>query len=528
MRSRFIKWAAGTLLAASLLLTGGSPYAWAEEAKPASAEAAVTITIDGKLQTYSQPAVIVGQTTMVPMRAIFQALGAKIEWDNDTRTVTAVKAYTKIKLAIGLSAAVVSGEPVVLEEAPLLVNDNTMVPVRFIGEALGATVTWDNATRTVKIATAPPISRPKPQKPLDVRAAAASPTAELPVEPQPSWKPVKAVKPPVDAPEAGAKEWRTFATSHYQVYYTEQEETVFAIAKHLDAIYLHASETLDHALSYKIPLALLNKEDYEKAVKLSWSEGEWNVKDRKMMIKLDEPSLDRLLITALHETVHAITLSADASKSKTYPFWFMEGAATYHELDAPFYAAMRDLKVYEALAANKLMTWDELAESSDKWENVELGYALSQSIYAFLAERYGEPAIASIFFTRGLFNDQLQLISNQTVKELERQWIADLKRKTAANKSYPGIYYGKDWKYVGELLQGRFHGFGRYYENGKLVYEGDFKDGEVEGQGTLYYESGARYVGSLRGGKPDGQGTAYDEHGNVRFSGEFRDNTYIQ
>jgi hypothetical protein len=50
----------------------------------------------------------------------------------------------------------------------------------------------------------------------------------------------------------------------------------------------------------------------------------------------------------------------------------------------------------------------------------------------------------------------------------------------------------------------------------------------VEGQGTLYYESGARYVGSLRGGKPDGQGTAYDEHGNVRFSGEFRDNTYIQ
>ncbi|WP_409342470.1 stalk domain-containing protein [Paenibacillus sp. MBLB4367] len=526
MKSRFMKWSAAVLFAICLPFWSGTPGVLAEEAKSAPEDTAVTITIDGKRQTFDQPAVIVEGTTMVPMRGIFEALGAKIDWDNETRTVTALKTYTQIKLTIGFPVAFISGEPVALAQAPVILQDSTMVPARFIGESLGAAVTWDNATRTVAIATGPSIAKPKPRKPLDVKEIVVSPAAEPPSGQRQTWHSAKAGPLPLDA--MTAREWKTFSTANYEVYYAAQEESVFAIAQHLDAIYRQVTESLDRKLSYKIPLVFLGKEDYEKAVTLAWSEGEWNVQKRTMLIKQDEASMERLLLTALHETVHAVTLSSDASKDKTYPYWFMEGAATYHELDAPFYAAMREKEIYEALAAGKLMTWDELSQSADKWSDVELGYALSQSIYAYLAERYGEPAIASVFYTHGIFGEQLRLITNHTLKELEDRWADDWKRKAAANEPYPGIYYGKDWKYVGDLRQGKFEGFGRYYQAGKLVYEGAFRDGKVEGQGTLYYDSGSRYVGTLRDGKPDGQGTVYDERGNVKYNGLFKDNAFIQ
>ncbi|WP_405106220.1 copper amine oxidase N-terminal domain-containing protein [Paenibacillus sp. FSL K6-1217] len=84
-------------------------------------------------------------TTLVPMRPIFEAYGMTVEWDNTTKTVTAAKGDTKIKLTNNSFDGVVNGNKVVLTQAPSLEPDSNIffVNLRFISEALGAQVTWN-------------------------------------------------------------------------------------------------------------------------------------------------------------------------------------------------------------------------------------------------------------------------------------------------------------------------------------------------------------------------------------------------
>jgi hypothetical protein len=111
----------------------------------------VSVTINGVKQVYAQSAVVTSGSTLVPMRAIFEKLGATIMWSQTSSTVTATKGDTVIKLTIGNQTAYVNGSPVKLSSKPQLVNGNTMVPLRFVSEALGGSVTWDQANKTVKI-----------------------------------------------------------------------------------------------------------------------------------------------------------------------------------------------------------------------------------------------------------------------------------------------------------------------------------------------------------------------------------------
>ncbi|WP_135556759.1 RCC1 domain-containing protein [Paenibacillus cymbidii] len=110
---------------------------------------AVHVTLNGKALAFEQPPVIIGEKTMVPMRSIFTALGATIDWNDATRTVTAAKGERTVELTIGAGIAYVNGKPVELEQPATIVNDFTVVPVRFIGDALGTSVDWVGATRTV-------------------------------------------------------------------------------------------------------------------------------------------------------------------------------------------------------------------------------------------------------------------------------------------------------------------------------------------------------------------------------------------
>ena len=88
---------------------------------------------------------MVDNTTMVPMRDIFETLGAVMDWNAKTQTVTARKGDTEIKLTIGSKTAYVNGSSVDMTPAAMIVEGKTMVPLRFVGEALGVTVKWDKA-----------------------------------------------------------------------------------------------------------------------------------------------------------------------------------------------------------------------------------------------------------------------------------------------------------------------------------------------------------------------------------------------
>lgn len=111
----------------------------------------MSILLNGSALTFPQPPYIEGGTTMVPMRAIFEALGAQVGYDGATGTITADKDGTKILLSLGSADAVVNGQAVKLSVAAANKNGSAMVPLRFISEALGAEVQWDAASYTVSI-----------------------------------------------------------------------------------------------------------------------------------------------------------------------------------------------------------------------------------------------------------------------------------------------------------------------------------------------------------------------------------------
>jgi hypothetical protein len=89
--------------------------------------------------------------TYVPMRYLGEILGAEVVWDDAARTVTLTKADTTVVFTIGSTSYTVNGEAKTADVAPEITNSRTMLPARFVAEAFGAVVGWDAATQTVLI-----------------------------------------------------------------------------------------------------------------------------------------------------------------------------------------------------------------------------------------------------------------------------------------------------------------------------------------------------------------------------------------
>lgn len=106
---------------------------------------------DEKLDIYANVTYL--GTTLVPMRPIFEKYGMSIEWDNNTKTVTASKDNKVIVLTNNSYKALLNGEKVVLNQAPSLEPTSNIfyVNLRFISEALGAKVNWEKTENDAKI-----------------------------------------------------------------------------------------------------------------------------------------------------------------------------------------------------------------------------------------------------------------------------------------------------------------------------------------------------------------------------------------
>jgi len=125
----------------------------------------IKVSINDKLQTYDQMPVIIEGRTLVPMRAIFESLGASVEWANETKMVTGTKGDTVVKIQIGKTTAIVNGKGQKLDVPAQIVNDRTMVPARFVAEALGCEVGWDADTKTVLIKFEGTVNETKTEEP---------------------------------------------------------------------------------------------------------------------------------------------------------------------------------------------------------------------------------------------------------------------------------------------------------------------------------------------------------------------------
>lgn len=114
---------------------------------------AIGIKLDGVDIVTDSPPVIVNSRTLAPARAVFEALGSTVEWDYAAREVTVSGSGTEIKLKIGSGAAYINGEEKTLDVPAQIIKSRTMIPVRFVSEALGCEVSWDETNRIVSIAS---------------------------------------------------------------------------------------------------------------------------------------------------------------------------------------------------------------------------------------------------------------------------------------------------------------------------------------------------------------------------------------
>lgn len=129
---------------------------------PVQAETDIIIQINGqKFESDVAPQIQQGRV-LLPMRLIFEALGAQVNWDPAYRTVNAEKGSTTVSLAIGSSFAKVNGVVKTLDTPAVIVQNRTLVPVRFVAESLGSDVQWDGVTRTVFIRTTTAADTDKP------------------------------------------------------------------------------------------------------------------------------------------------------------------------------------------------------------------------------------------------------------------------------------------------------------------------------------------------------------------------------
>jgi hypothetical protein len=111
----------------------------------------IKVTLNGRHLKFEQPPVNIEGRVLVPMRAIFEAIGAEITWDGKLRKVTGVRGQSTVELTIGKNKANINGKAVGLDVPAQIINNRTMAPVRFVSESLDAKVDWVQNSQTVVI-----------------------------------------------------------------------------------------------------------------------------------------------------------------------------------------------------------------------------------------------------------------------------------------------------------------------------------------------------------------------------------------
>lgn len=119
----------------------------------ANSQQAISVVVDGYEVEFDVEPTIINGRTMVPLRAIFEAFGATVEWNQSTKTVTSNKTETTVNLTVGSKTMYVNGSEEILDEPATIIDSRTLVPVRAISEAFNCQVDWDGSTKTVLITT---------------------------------------------------------------------------------------------------------------------------------------------------------------------------------------------------------------------------------------------------------------------------------------------------------------------------------------------------------------------------------------
>ena len=118
-----------------------------------SADDNVSVSVDNTMVQFDQQPVIINGFTLVPIRAVFEQAGAVVTWDQPTQTATISRLDYIVTIKNGDNYLMKNGQPITLEQPAQVINDRTLIPVRAIAEAMDFAVTWDGQHKLVLIST---------------------------------------------------------------------------------------------------------------------------------------------------------------------------------------------------------------------------------------------------------------------------------------------------------------------------------------------------------------------------------------
>lgn len=145
----------GKVLLSCAILLGSAAGGNALQTVNAASTNQVKIMLDGYPLPFPVEPVVISGTTMVPFRAISEALGIDVQWNQKAKKITATKEINEVKktveLTLGNKTAKVNGQNAALTLAPRTINNTTMIPLSFFSQQFGAGVGWNQASKTVSI-----------------------------------------------------------------------------------------------------------------------------------------------------------------------------------------------------------------------------------------------------------------------------------------------------------------------------------------------------------------------------------------
>lgn len=126
----------------------------------------VKISIDGKAMVpKDMPAVIIDGRTMLPMRQIAQELGCEVTWNEAAKQIYVMRGSDIIVFTVDSKAGYENGKEFTMDVPATIVNDRTMLPVRALADALHLNIKWDDPNRTVIINSDDTDAKEEPTKP---------------------------------------------------------------------------------------------------------------------------------------------------------------------------------------------------------------------------------------------------------------------------------------------------------------------------------------------------------------------------
>ena len=111
----------------------------------------IRVFVDGQEVFFDVPPQIIDGRTMVPIRAIFEAMGAEVSWSDETKTATSVRDGVTAQMTLDQTVMYVNGAPLYMDVSPVIVDSRILAPARYVAESFGATVVWDQESRCVNI-----------------------------------------------------------------------------------------------------------------------------------------------------------------------------------------------------------------------------------------------------------------------------------------------------------------------------------------------------------------------------------------